>query len=113
MDKEATERNQDKVEIKESILNPSTDSDVPSKPNVAIPNPNHQATADNLTNSESLPADTVKLAIKCPSLYQDPELINVTKQTTVGQIKSLVSGTWPGRPSLEGMRCISAGRLLT
>lgn len=103
-------------------LKESSSSSALKSPNQSNPSPTTFNSIPDLksdstieTGSNSIPTDpnAVRLAIKCPSLDQDPATINVTRQTTVRQIKSIVQGTWPGKPSLEGMRCISAGRLLT
>lgn len=54
----------------------------------------------------------VRLAIKCPSLHQDPAVLSIRSSSSIRQVKAHIEQTWEGRPRVDGMRVIRAGRIV-
>lgn len=58
----------------------------------------------------------IVLSIKCPSLSDvsaESTMMTVPPHCSIGQIKSRIESTWPGRPQAQGMRIFKSGRMLS
>jgi hypothetical protein len=69
-----------------------------------------------VTPSCSSTGGDVVLSIKCPSLSDDSagsNMLTVPEHCSIGQIKSRIESSWPGRPQAQGMRIFKSGRMLS
>lgn len=56
--------------------------------------------------------DYVALTVKCPSADVDTQTVHLPHNSTIRDLKAHIQATWPGKPRTDGIRCISAGRVL-
>lgn len=55
----------------------------------------------------------VALTLKSPSLSEHSHTMSVPDTATIRTVKERIHDTWDGRPRVDGIRCIAAGRVLS